>query len=295
MNVLRVLAPAKVNLFLGIGSVRPDGYHQLTSVFHALGLADEIEIRPAERLTVTTDPDLGIPEQLNLAYRAAVDMGSAFGRDPLVAIHVVKRIPHGAGLGGGSSDAAGVIAGLACLWGIDLADDQCLSVARCLGADVPFFLTGGAALMTGRGDVLERALPPLPGVPVALVRPPLPVSTAQAYRTFDLDPVAAGDHRAVVDALERSDSSALARSLANNLESAAATVVPEVAEAVAWVRSRPGVMGALVAGSGSAVFALCEDPVVSRRVAEEACGQGWWSTATELARHGVSVREGGCS
>ncbi len=291
--MLRVLAPAKVNLFLGIGPVRSDGYHELTSVFHALGLADEIEIRTAESLTVTTDSDLGIPERLNLAHRAAVEMGSAFGRDPLAAIHVVKRIPHGAGLGGGSSDAAGVIAGLAYMWGIDLSDDRCLSVARSLGADVPFFLAGGAALMTGRGDVLERTLPPLPGVPVALLRPPLPVSTAEAYRTFDLDPVAAGDHRATVEALERSDTSALVRSLANNLESAAATVVPEVAEAVAWVRSRPGVLGALVAGSGSAVFAVCEDPIVSERVAEEARGRGWWSVATELAMHGVSVREGG--
>ena len=107
--MLRVLAPAKVNLHLSVGSVRPDGYHDLTSVFHTLELCDELTMEPAPHLAVHCEPDVGVDPERNLAYVAAVRMGESFDRTPAVRIALTKRIPHGAGLGGGSSDAAAVI------------------------------------------------------------------------------------------------------------------------------------------------------------------------------------------
>jgi len=290
--VLHVSAPAKVNLHLAVGAVGPDGYHTLTGVFHALELADSIVIEQAQALELRCDADLGVSSHDNLAYRAAVAMGRAFGVEPRVAISVTKRIPHGAGLGGGSSDAAAVIAGLASLWAVDPREERCLAVARGLGADVPFFLVpGGAALMTGRGDLVARELPALGGAPVVLVRPPEPVSTAAAYAAFDRDPIAASTPDAVIDALERRDVAALGASVANNLAAASISLVPSVADALAWVCRAKGVVGAEVSGSGSAVFALCDSADSARAIAAGATEMGWWSVATALGGSGVSVRE----
>lgn len=292
--MLRVIAPAKVNLMLGVGGVRADGYHAVTTVLHCLELADELTLRPASSLSLTCDTDLGIPADKNLALRAARAMGEAFGRAPGVEITLVKHIPHGAGLGGGSTDAAGVIAALAMLWGADRRDARCLRVAASLGADIPFFLcTSGAALMTGRGDELSRELPGLGGAAVALVRPRMPVPTAEAYRAFDLEPMPAGDPESMMEALGSRDAALVAGSLVNNLERASVSVVPEVGDALAWTRVRPGVLGASVAGSGSAVFALCDGDEAARAAAGAAEGlRGWWARATRLSATGVVVTEG---
>ena len=150
MNSVRVQAPAKVNLFLGVGEVLADGYHAVTTVMHAIDLRDEVVLAPAGVLSLVCVPDVGVPAERNLAWRAATEMGSRFGRDPRVEITLTKHTPHGAGLGGGSSDAAAVIAGLAYLWGADRRDDRCIGAARALGADVAFFLGED-----GRGDVLR--------------------------------------------------------------------------------------------------------------------------------------------
>jgi 4-diphosphocytidyl-2-C-methyl-D-erythritol kinase len=258
-------------------------------VFHALSLADEISIESAPGLSVGCDEELGVPEGENLAFRAAIAMGDAFARRPEVRISLSKRIPHGAGLGGGSSDAAAVIVGLAYLWGIEPGDSRCKAVAASLGADVPFFLTGGAALMSGRGDELVRSLPALEGAPAVLVRPPDPVPTAEAYRAFDASPVPPGDPSLVIAALEAGDDAALASVLENNMERASFSVVPAVAEAVAWTKQSVGVRGAIVCGSGSAVFALCEDHAVASHVAENAGSRGWWSVPTKLVAQGAAV------
>lgn len=292
--MIRVVAPAKVNLFLGIGAVRADGYHDLVSVFHALELADEILIAPAETLSVTCEPPLDIPAADNLAYRAAVRLGELVGRESAVALTLRKSIPHGAGLGGGSSDAAATIAGLAHLWGLDRRDPRCLQAAAETGADVAFFLVeGGAALMAGRGEELVAEIDALSGVPVVLVRPFEPVSTAAAYIAFDADPTPAGDPDPLVSALHDGDVGALAASLENNLEEVAARIVPAVGEVLAWVRAQPGVLGAHVAGSGSAVFGIMDSDSEARRIAEQAADLGWWGCATQLRARGAHVVEEG--
>lgn len=288
--MLRVTAPAKVNLFLGVGEPRPDGYHDVTTVLHALELHDIVEIEPAPALTVSCDVDLGVRATQNLAHRAARALGEELQRDPAVHISVRKRIPHGAGLGGGSSDAAAVIAGLAHLWDVDAGDERCVRAAQSLGADVPFFLSRtGAALMTGRGDTFAREVPGLRGAFVALVKPAEPVPTADAYRLFDEDPGEPGDPRPLLQALDAGDVTGVARRLSNNLSHVAQVIVPAIGAVLSSVRAHAGVLGAQVAGSGSAVFAVCEDAAAAERVASLGADMGHWSAVTALRARGVEV------
>lgn len=289
-QLVRVIAPAKVNLFLGVGHRLPSGYHHLDAVFHPLALHDEVILSASDALSLECASDVGVPAEQNLAYRAAEALGSAVKRDPSFSITLIKRIPHGAGLGGGSSDAAAVIAGLAHVWDISPTDECCLEVAAALGADVPFFLHGGAALMGGRGDELLRSLRPRKS-PVVVVRPPLPISTSEAYRAFDANPSSPGSLRAVIAAVEGDDAAALGRSLSNNFEPVAVSLVPEIGDALGWLRNRSGVLGATVAGSGSAVFGVVETDEMAHHVAAEARSLGWWAEPTRLAARGAHVAD----
>lgn len=285
-------APAKVNLFLGVGQPRSDGYHSVATVLHSIELCDRVTLLPAERLRVRCDADLGVPAEQNLVHRAAVAMGEAFGRESAVSLSVDKRIPHGAGLGGGSSDAAATVALLATLWDVDPLAPACLEVAASLGADVPFFLSStGAALMTGRGDVFERELPAL-AAPVVLAMPPERVPTQAAYRAFDSAPQAPGDPAEVVAALEAADAGLLAGSLRNNMEHTACSIAPSVCDALALIRREPGVRAALVAGSGSAVFGMCDSERTAAKVADAARREGYWACVTRLRQAGVRVHAG---
>jgi len=274
-----VAAPAKINLHLGVGARRPDGYHDVTTVVTTLQLADRVTCAAAETLHLECMPEVTERSEDNLAYRAALEMGLAYGREPGVRITIDKQIPHGAGLGGGSSDAAAVIRVLSALWGLSADDPRPSAIATSLGADVPFFLSGGTHLLGGRGDEPLRELP-TPRLAIALVKPPSPVPTAAAYAAFDAEPVAPADPEALLAAIASGRASAIAALASNNLERAAARVVPEVADALAWVRDREGVLGAHVAGSGSAVYAICEDSEGARRVAEDAAARGLWGVAT---------------
>lgn len=292
--MLRVIAPAKVNLHLAVGHVRPDGYHAVTTVLHALELHDVVTITSADELSVTCDVDLDCATAAdNLAYRAAVAAAEAFDREPHVSIRLEKWIPHGAGLGGGSSDAAAVVAGLAVLWGYDIGDSRARQAATSLGADVPFFLeSSGCALMSGRGDVTERLLPGFKDTPIVLVKPLAPVSTAAAYKAFDRAPMSPRDPTAMVDAILAADVGGLALHVENNMTDAATTVTPDVATVLRWFGEADGVTGCAIAGSGSAVFGVCDDHDRAERIAQSAVRQGWWASATALRPRGVEVLEG---
>ena len=290
MHSLTITAPAKVNLFLGVGALRPDGYHSVTTVMHALQLADTVRLTPADDLTLSCNTDLGIPAEQNLAHRAACAFAEEFDVEVLVSIDVRKRIPSGAGLGGGSSDAAAVLAGLAHWAGLPHDHERLQAVARSLGADCAFLLAEGPALMGGRGDTLVRHLSPI-SAHVVVVMPPQSVSTAEAYRAFDGAPSPAGDVRVVEDALRSADVGALAAGLANNLTASSIRLVPAIGEALAWLADQSGVSGTLMAGSGSAVFGLCESAEDATRVARDADARGWWATATQTRPTGVHVTD----
>lgn len=285
-------APAKVNLCLAVGERRADGYHSVDTVLHCLSLADTVTVEPADKLALHCHPSVGIPDERNLAYKAAVAFAEKTGLPASVDIRVEKRIPQGAGLAGGSSDAAAVIAALAQLNGIESTDPRCLAAAAQLGADIAFFLHGPAALMTGRGEELVRTLPAL-DAPLVLVKPQQPVPTGAAYAAFDAQPQPAVGCARVVEALEHGDRSALAAALANNLEVASATVVPEVAVALAWVRAQEGVTGALLAGSGSAAFALVTGEAAADDLAAAAGERGWWTMKSALSSNGLVLTNEG--
>jgi len=290
MRAVTVFAPAKVNLYLGVGARRPDGYHDVVTVLQTLDLGDIVRILPADELVVTASVDLGISQQENLAYQAALAFADEFDIPPRAVIAIEKRIPAGAGLAGGSSDAAAVIVGLARVNSIDPCGERCVAVARGLGADCAFFLTGGAALMTGRGDVLEATLPHVPAH-VVVVRPAQPIPTSAAYAQFDLAPTRPPGAERVVEALEAGDVSRLASSLSNNLTASSAHLVPELIDALAWVESQPGVLGATMAGSGSATFGLCDGAESAAQAAHGARAQGWWAVATATRPTGVAVTD----
>lgn len=184
---ISLAAPAKINLSLRILGKRPDGFHELETLMAPVGLADRIEISHGGGRGIDflcSDPELpGGPD--NLCVKAAAVFQTATGLDHGIRIALMKKIPHGAGLGGGSSDAAAVLKGLNELFDHPLVVEELHQIAATLGSDVPFFLHGGAAVCRGRGEILDPGeAPTLPERTLLLIKPPFPVPTAWAYRHY---------------------------------------------------------------------------------------------------------------
>lgn len=189
-RILRIDSPCKLNLHLEVGKKREDGFHPLTSIFHLCSLSDRITISLENEqqqdnlidLTMLNGPD--IPAEKNLAWKAAELFFELSGNRFPVKIEIEKKVPDGGGLGGGSSNAAAVLAGLNHLCGRPIDYDELFRESVRLGSDVPFFIKNGAAHVTGRGDVVE-SLPALPSIPVVIVVPELHISTAKAFSLLD--------------------------------------------------------------------------------------------------------------
>ncbi|MEN6429290.1 MAG: 4-(cytidine 5'-diphospho)-2-C-methyl-D-erythritol kinase, partial [Coriobacteriales bacterium] len=183
---LTLLAPAKINLYLAVGGRRSDGYHDVVTVLQSLDtrLSDVVTVTEAESFSVVCEPDIGLPVEDNIATRTISALAGFAGRTPDVAVRIEKQIPAAAGLGGASADAAAVLVGACRLWGIDANTPQVLGLAQSLGADVPFFISGGTAVYGGRGDVLLRRLT-TPRFAVVLANADEPVPTPAAYAAFD--------------------------------------------------------------------------------------------------------------
>ena len=283
-----LLAPAKINVHLGIYPGRDErGYHRADSVMVCVGLADEVRICPADQLSLTSSVDVGIPAERNTAFKAARALCQVFDRSENYAIHLEKHIPAQSGMGGASSDAASVLLGLCQLWDVPTTDERVVAVARSIGADVPFFLTKNPAHLTGAGDVLAESFPPLPNAPVVLVRPDAGVSTVEAYREFDADPIEPAEVEPMRQALRACDARAVAALLYNNLEPAANRLAPVTAEVHTWLAAQAGVLGAQLTGSGSCVFAFCESAEAAARIAQDAREvKKWWACATKTVGAG---------
>lgn len=256
MRSITARCPAKINLGLHVAGRRPDGFHEIVTLFQAVDLWDTLTVEPDAGLSLEVD-DPTIPgDETNLVMRAArllqSRVAAAAGRG--ARLRLSKSIPAGGGLGGGSSDAAGALVALDALWGLELGSSRRSALAAELGSDVPFFLGGGTALGTGRGERIEP-LPPIAERPLVLGMPPFGLSTAEVYCALSapLTPSGPGVNvpRLFVKLAEQNDF-ALAT---NDLEAPAFTMRAELA-AFRDAVSRSGAEVALLSGSGSTVFGM---------------------------------------
>lgn len=288
---LILFAPAKINLYLGVHTERDDrGYHKVDSLMAAVGLADIVTVAPAQELTVQTVPASDFPMQKNTAYRAAAAMAERYGREANVCVTIEKRIPLCAGLGGPSTDAAAVIVTLAELWGVDRGDPALDDIARGIGADVPFFLHASPAFYVGGGDVLATEYPALPATPVVLVKPrEVSVSTIEAYRRFDENPVPADKPGAIASALRAGDAETAYTLIHNNLGVISAQMEPQIQMVLDWLRAQDGTVAVDVCGSGACSFAICDTAATASNLAASAQQNGWWACTTELISDTVRI------
>ncbi|MDR2807645.1 MAG: 4-(cytidine 5'-diphospho)-2-C-methyl-D-erythritol kinase [Spirochaetaceae bacterium] len=178
-------APAKINLHLSVGEKRPDGYHDIASIFCTLAFGDTLCFDYAGKDEAAFLPMRGIDPEKNSIYQALKLFKKRTGFDRGVRVTVEKRIPVGAGLGGGSSDAASTLTALNKMAGTELSSDMLQSMALELGSDVPFFLRGGSAWVTGRGEKVVPLVPPERGLWVVLIFPDFQSATAEAFQFLD--------------------------------------------------------------------------------------------------------------
>jgi 4-diphosphocytidyl-2-C-methyl-D-erythritol kinase len=269
-----VRVPAKVNVQLAVGAARPDGFHDLANIFLAVGLYDEVTVTPADALRVTCEgPDADqVPlDTSNLAARAALALAERRGFEPNVHIHIAKDIPVAGGMAGGSADGAGALLACNTLWQTGASRAELLSICAELGSDVPFSLVGGAALGTGRGEKL-RTLDVGGTFHWVFAMAGRGLSTPAVFREFDRlgegtdipEPVASQE---LVEALAKGDADALAASVSNDLQPAALSLFPELADTLAAGRAA-GALTAVVSGSGPTTAFLARDKESAAKVAQ---------------------------
>ncbi len=270
-----VRAAAKVNLHLGVGAPREDGFHPLLTVYQAVGLCDDVTAHPADLLSLEVDGsdwidvDVVPTDAANLAHRAAVLLGEHHGRDLTGRLVVEKAIPVAGGLAGGSADAAAALVALDRLHDLGTSDDDLLRIAADLGSDVPFALIGGTALGTGRGELVD----PVGDVGTwwwVIVPSREGLSTPEVYRHFDklfpdADPTPP-DAEALLGALRTGQPISLARTLHNDLQEPAIDLRPELGTLIEQGESE-GALRGIVSGSGPTVVFLCESADHARDLA----------------------------
>jgi 4-diphosphocytidyl-2-C-methyl-D-erythritol kinase len=312
MQSYSLLAPGKINLYLEIIGDRPDGYHELAMILQSIALADQIDLRAngTDRIRVHCDDPQVPADESNLAYRAAALMATqfpdAYNRYGGVDISIHKRIPIGAGLAGGSTDAAAVLVGVDLLWKLGLTQTEIQDLAAQLGSDIPFCVTGGTAIATGRGEKLAP-LPSLDRLHAVLAKyHSIGVSTAWAYKTYRqqfhdsyaTDPSTLSDRsqrvhsRAIVEAITQHNNDRIGQLLHNDLER---VVLPAHAAVAALKQTMMqfDTLGVMMSGSGSTVFALVETAEQAHQLQQQLRQAipdpdlGIWTT--QLIAHGVQL------
>jgi 4-diphosphocytidyl-2-C-methyl-D-erythritol kinase len=266
-----VRAPGKINVFMRVGAPMPDGYHDVATAYQAVGVFEELRAEPADELSLEFSGPIAtaaLPvDRSNLVLRAAHLLQARSGHRGGARLHVVKRVPIAGGMGGGSADAAAALVALDALWGLGLGREELLVLGAELGADVPFALTGGTAIGTGRGDRLSPAL--ARGTfqwVIALSEPGL--STPAVYAALDehrerhaadlppASPPQVGTD--VLQALRSGDPAMLAEALHNDLQVAALHLRPELADLLE-LGERNGALAGIVSGSGPTIAFLTAD------------------------------------
>jgi len=267
--------PAKVNLHLGVGPLRADGFHELVTVFQAVSVTDELVAEPGPpgvALTVTGSDALPV-DQRNLAVRAVRALAAHAGVQPAVTLHLTKRIPVAGGMAGGSADAAAALVACDVLWRLGTPVAELHALAAQLGSDVPFALLGGVAVGTGRGERLTAVPAPhrrhwVVAVAEGGLSTPAVYAEADRLRGTTAQPT---DPAPVLAALADPDPGALGAALANDLQPAALALRPALAATLAVGRNA-GALGALVCGSGPSCAFLAADAADADRLARALVG-----------------------
>lgn len=262
-TLLTLSANAKINLTLDILGTREDGYHEVAMIMQEISLHDTLsmgKINQGISLTIAIEGQKGtLPaDESNLCWKAAALVQKEYNLQEGVEIHLTKRIPMAAGLAGGSADAAAVLKGMNHLFRLGMTEARLCELGARLGSDIPFCIMGGTMLATGRGEVLTR-LPSFPRLSVVLAKPPVGVSTAWAYKTYD-----AGydgphpDNEAMLEAIHGGDANRAASLLCNVLEGVTETEHPVIADYKRLMMEH-GAMASMMSGSGPTVFGLVRE------------------------------------
>ncbi len=273
-----VWAPAKVNLYLEVLGKRADGYHELNTLMMSLNLYDTIRFREEESEVITlrcTNPTLSTGKD-NLIIKAAKLLQLHTGCTRGISIHLEKRIPMGAGLGGGSSDAATTLTTLNRLWQLNLNHEQLNQLAAQLGSDVPFFLTSNAGWCTGRGEIVQPLTCPRPFWYV-LICPHFGLSTAEVYGQLQV-PRNPRDGEEILQAVRQGHVEKVRPLLFNRLQEPAEQLRPELTKFMSLLQQESPT-GVLMSGSGTTVFAMCRD-------------QGQGHTMVHRVRHALQAFPG---
>lgn len=288
---VRVRCPAKINLGFWILGRRPDGYHEVDTFLQAISLEDEITIESGPPGLSLEASGLRIPGPgPNLVQRAwaLLEETGALPRGAGVRAHLVKRIPVGSGLGGGSSDAAGFLAGVDRLLGLRLGDAALGSLAARLGSDAPFFLRGGLARATGRGERV-RHLCPIAPFWVVLATPATAISTTWAYGQLRNRLTQDGEGaRVCASAITRRDLLGVANAMSNAFEGVILPHLPGIADLKRAIVSS-GAIGALLSGSGSTVFGLAQSLPAAHAIVNAVGNRGAEARIARSMEHGIVV------
>lgn len=292
MTAVVTRAPAKVNVHLGVGPLRPDGFHELRTVYLAVSLFDTVTARPGDGLALSVTgegtgavggADLVPTDRRNLVWRAAELLASSAGVPADAALDIDKSIPAAAGLAGGSADAAAALVALDALWGTRASRADLLELAAQLGSDVPFSLVGGVALGTGRGEQVTPVLSRtrwdwVLGIAGEGLSTPAVYGELDRMRSAGRVPDAGSlEVEPILGALRSGPAVGLAAALANDLQAPALALRPALGRALR-AASEAGAAAALVSGSGPSVAALAADEQDAHRLAAELAGAGVFRT-----------------
>ncbi|GAA5120920.1 4-(cytidine 5'-diphospho)-2-C-methyl-D-erythritol kinase [Luteolibacter yonseiensis] len=278
MTPFTLQAPAKLNLSLRILGKREDGFHEIDTLMVKLpGLADTLEFGESDEFSFSCDDPTVPGDEGNLVVKAARAYEAAAGISCRCSISLRKRVPHGAGLGGGSSDAAAALLGINRLHGFKLGVEALHEAAASLGSDIPFFLTSGASRCTGRGEIITP-VPQPPVLPVLLLKPAFSVPTPDAYKRWK--------QSFQVSGISYSQQEVQGVVLENDLERPVFEKHRFLAEVKQWLLDRDETHAAMMSGSGSTVFAVLKDPADAESLAAAARstldpGLWHWAGVTE--------------
>jgi len=280
--MIKLSAPAKINLSLDITGVRQDGYHLLDMICLPVGICDVVYLKKAkEGIKLDCGPNLP-SDQRNIAWRAARMMLDEFSIGSGVRITIEKHIPMEAGLGGGSADAAAVMRAMAKLFEIEAGEERLIRLGARLGADVPILLAGRPVRARGIGEEITP-LECRASFRVVVVKPAQGLSTPVVYRLYDSMPdvFRRPDNDALGEALKAGDALGIAKHMANVLEPGAVKLCPQIEE-IKRELTLSGAFAAMMTGSGSAVFGLYHEGDKARRAAKELAERWGWGEVTEV-------------